>query len=106
MDLGTLWRAALVQAALVAAVAVALGTALDRDFFASWGWLAGPAVWFACALGTARVLRLPTGPTLAGAALAGVPSLIAVPLASTGSAPLSASPCSRRGARAWRRGTT
>ena len=79
MDLGTLWRAALVQAALVAAVAVALGTALDRDFFASWGWLAGPAAWFACALATARVLRLPTGPTLAGAALAGVPSLIAVP---------------------------
>ncbi len=79
MDLGTLWRAALTQAALVAAVAVTLGAALDREFFASWGWLAGPAVWFACALATARVLRLPTAPTLGGAAVAGVPSLIAVP---------------------------
>lgn len=79
MDLGTLWRAALIQAALVAVVAVVLGTALDRDFFASWGWLAGPAVWFACALATALALRLPLGPTLAGAAVAGLPSLIAVP---------------------------
>lgn len=80
MNLGTLWRAALIQAALVAVVAVTLGVALDREFFASWGWLAGPAVWFACALATARILRLPTGPTLGGAALAGLPSLIAVPL--------------------------
>ncbi len=80
MDLGTLWRAALIQAVLVAAVALVLGATLDRDFFASWGWLAGPAVWFACALVTARALRLPAGPVLAGAALAGVPSLFAVPL--------------------------
>lgn len=80
MDLRTLWRAALVQAALVAAASVALGATLEREFFASWGWLAGPAVWFACAAVTSRALSLPTGPVLAGAALAGLPSLAAVPL--------------------------
>lgn len=80
MDLTTLWRAGLLQAALVATVAIVLGALLDRSFFASWGWLAGPAVWFACALVTARTLALPVGPTLAGAALAGLPSLLAVPL--------------------------
>jgi len=80
MDLTTLWRSALLQAGLVAIIAVTLGAALPRAFFADWGWLAGPAVWFACALVTARVLTLPTGPVLAGAALAGLPSLLAVPL--------------------------
>ena len=80
MDLTTLWRAALLQAGLVAIVAVTLGVALPREFFADWGWLAGPAVWFACALVTARALTLPTGPVLAGAAVAGLPSLLAVPL--------------------------
>lgn len=80
MDPTTLWRAALLQAGLVAVIAVILAVALPREFFAMWGWLAGPAVWFACALVTARALRLPTGTVLAGAALAGLPSLLAVPL--------------------------
>ena len=78
MDRTILWRAALVQALSVAAIAVVLGLALPRSFFVSWGWLAGPAVWAACALVTARVVRLPWLGTLIGAALAGIPALIGV----------------------------
>jgi hypothetical protein len=37
-------------------------------------------VWAACALLTARVVRLPWAPVLAGAALAGLPSLAVVAL--------------------------
>lgn len=80
MDLPTLWRAALLQLVAVAALSIALGLALPHDFFVDWGWLAGPAAWMLCAAFTARVLRLPLVPTLAGAALAGLPSLLAVVL--------------------------
>ena len=55
-----------------------LGAALDESFFRSWGWLAGPGVWAACALLVAVVLGLPRGWTLLGAALSGLPSLVAV----------------------------
>jgi hypothetical protein len=78
MDRSILWRAALLQALLIAGVALVLGLALSRDFFEDWGWLAGPAAWGACALITGRVLGLPLLPVLAGAALAGLPSLVAV----------------------------
>ncbi len=78
MDLGVAWRAGLVQGFAVAAVAVALALALPRSFFESWGWLAGPAAWLACAAVTARVVRLPTATTLTGAVLAGLPSLLGV----------------------------
>ncbi len=71
-------KAALVQLAAVAVLSAALGLALPHDFFESWGWLAGPASWMVCAAITARVLRLPTGPTLLGAVLAGIPSALAV----------------------------
>ena len=71
-----LWRAALVQAVGVAVLSVALAIALPHSFFEDWGWLAGPGAWMACALVTALVLRL----TLAGAVLAGLPSLLAVVL--------------------------
>jgi hypothetical protein len=74
----TLWRAVVVQAVAVAAISVALGLALPHSFFEDWGWVAGPGAWAVCALVTARVLRLPVLPTLAGAALAGLPSLVAV----------------------------
>ena len=80
MDRSVLWRAAVLQAALVAVVAVVLALALDREFFEDWGWLAGPAAWVVCALVVGRVLRLPLAGVLTGAALAGVPSLLAVPL--------------------------
>jgi hypothetical protein len=78
MDRSVLWRAALLQAATLTAVALVLGALLDREFFVSYGWLAGPGAWAACALLTGAVLRLPAGPVLAGAALAGVPSLVGV----------------------------
>jgi hypothetical protein len=78
MDRTTLWRAALVQALAVAVISLALGLALPHSFFEDWGWLAGPGAWAICALVTARVLHLPPGATLIGAALAGVPSLLAV----------------------------
>jgi hypothetical protein len=80
MDRTVLWRAAAVQGLSVAVLSVALAIALPRSFFVDWGWLAGPAAWLACALITAAVLRLPPGPTLVGAALAGLPSLLAVVL--------------------------
>jgi hypothetical protein len=78
MDGSVTWRAALLQALILGATAVVLAAALDRQFFVDWGWLAGPGAWAACALATGTVLRLPALPVLAGAALAGVPSLIAV----------------------------
>lgn len=78
MDVSTLWRAALMQLAAVAVLSVALALALPHDFFVDWGWIAGPASWMLCAAFTARVLRLPLVPTLTGAVLAGLPSLVAV----------------------------
>jgi hypothetical protein len=78
MDRPTLWRAGVLQALLVAAAALVLGAALDRSFFVHWGWLAGPGTWALCALAVARVLRLPALRVLAGAAIAGVPSLVTV----------------------------
>jgi hypothetical protein len=78
MDLPTLWRAALLQLVTVALLSIALALALPRDFFVDWGWIAGPAAWMFCAALTARVLRLPLVPALIGAALAGLPSLLAV----------------------------
>jgi hypothetical protein len=78
MDRSTLWRAGLLQALLVAAAALVLGAALDRSFFVRWGWLAGPGAWALCALAVAFVLRLPPLRVLAGAAVAGVPSLVTV----------------------------
>jgi hypothetical protein len=76
MDVPTLWRAALLQLAAV----VVLAIALPHSFFEDWGWIAGPAAWMLCAAFTARVLRLPPGPTLLGAALAGLSSVLAVVL--------------------------
>ena len=78
MDVPTLWRAALLQLVAVALLSIALGLALPHSFFEDWGWFAGPASWLLCAAFTARMLRLPLGPTLLGAVLAGLPSLLAV----------------------------
>ncbi|HEX7278258.1 MAG TPA: hypothetical protein VF255_01415 [Solirubrobacterales bacterium] len=80
MHVPTLWRAALLQLAAVALLSLALGLALPGDFFEDWGWITGPAAWMLCAAFTARVLRLPLGAALLGAALAGLPSLLAVVL--------------------------
>jgi hypothetical protein len=78
MDRSVGWRAALLQALLVAGVAVALGVAVPRSFFEDWGWLAGPAAWGGCSLVVGAALRLPLGPVLAGAALSGLPMLVGV----------------------------
>lgn len=78
MDVPTLWRAALLQLAAVALLSIALALALPHSFFEGWGWIAGPAAWMLCAAFTARVLRLPLWPTLLGATLAGLPSILAV----------------------------
>ena len=78
MDRGITWRSAALQAGSVAVLSVALAIALPHSFFEDWGWLAGPAAWALCALFTARVLGLPAGRTLLGAALAGIPSVLAV----------------------------
>ena len=78
MDRSIAWRAALLQAVLVAGLAVLLAAALPHSFFVDWGWIAGPGAWALCALGVAAATRLPVLPVLLGAALAGVPSLITV----------------------------
>jgi len=78
MNAGLFLRAAVVQLVAVAALSAVLGLALPHGFFEDWGWLAGPAAWLACAALTALMLRLPTGSTLLGAALAGIPSALAV----------------------------
>jgi hypothetical protein len=78
MDSRILWRAALVQLVAVAVLSVVLGLVLPHDFFVDWGWVAGPGSWLLCAAFTARVLYLPLAPTLIGAVLAGLPSLVAV----------------------------
>jgi hypothetical protein len=78
MDWGIAIRAALLQGGSLSVLAVALAVALPRSFFEDWGWAAGPGVWALCAAFAASVLRLPLVPALAGAALAGIPSLIGV----------------------------
>ena len=78
MSAGLFLRAAVVQLVAVAALSAVLGLALPHGFFEDWGWLVGPAAWLTCAALTALMLRLPTGPTLLGAALAGIPSALAV----------------------------
>jgi len=72
------WRAALVQGLAVAVCGVVLGLALPHSFFEDFGWAAGPGVWAGCAMLTAAVLRLPALHVLAGAAVAGIPSLVTV----------------------------
>lgn len=78
MDTTTLWRSALLQLVAVAALSIALALALPHSFFEDWGWLSGPLAWLLCAAFTARVLSLPLNPTLLGAVLAGLPSLLFV----------------------------
>jgi hypothetical protein len=78
MDASILWRAAVWQLVAVAVLSIALALVLPHSFFVDWGWLSGPAAWMLCAAFTARMLRLPTVPTLIGAVLAGLPSVIAV----------------------------
>lgn len=78
MDGGLALKVAALQLAAVAVISIALALALPHSFFEDWGWIAGPGAWMLCAAFTARALHLPLGHTLLGAALAGLPSIIAV----------------------------
>ena len=78
MDLPPLWRAASIQFLAVLLLAGALGAALPHSFFEDWGWIAGPLSWMLCAAITSWFVRLPVKLVLLGAALAGLPSLLAV----------------------------
>lgn len=78
MDRSILWRAAAAQVLLVAAVSLALAIALPKSFFEDWGWLTGPVAWLGCAAITAWALDLPVRGVMLGAALAGIPSAVAV----------------------------
>lgn len=78
LDRSLLWRVAAVQSASVAVLSIVLAAALGHGFFVDWGWLAGPGAWIACAAFTAATLRLAQRRALVGAALAGVPSVLAV----------------------------
>jgi len=78
LDTRILWRSALVQLIAVGVLFAILAILLPKSFFDSWGWIAGPVAWMGCAALTARVLRLPLGRTLLGAALAGIPDAICV----------------------------
>jgi hypothetical protein len=78
MDRSVAWRAGLYLGAMLAVVAIVLAVTLPRSFFEDWGWLAGPGAWAACALAAGALLRLPPGWVLLGAALSGLPGLVAV----------------------------
>ena len=76
----TMAKAFLVQVVLVAVVSVILALLLPHSFFENWGWLSGPVAWLACAWGTSLILNLPTGRTILGAILVGIPSILFVVL--------------------------
>ena len=78
MDRRIALRAGIGQALTVAVLAVIVAVTLPKSFFEDWGWLAGPGAWMLCAALVARVLRLPLAGALIGAALAGLPSILAV----------------------------
>jgi hypothetical protein len=77
-SLRTFWQAASTQLLAVLLLAGALGAALPHGFFEDYGWIAGPASWMLCAAITSWFVRLPLRLVLLGAALAGLPSLLAV----------------------------
>jgi hypothetical protein len=78
MDRSILWRAAVAQVVAVAAVSLALALTLPHSFFDHWGWVTGPTAWLGCAALVAWALHLEVRGVLIGAALAGIPSAIAV----------------------------
>jgi hypothetical protein len=76
------WTSLAVQAIVLAIPFAVLALTLDETFFEDWGWLAGPAVWMACAALTARILSLPLGYVLFSALAGGVAGAIVFLLAS------------------------
>jgi hypothetical protein len=78
VKLAVFWRAAALQVTAVAVLSIGLAVPLPQSFFDDWGWLVGPGAWIVCAALTARLLHLPPGPALLGAAVAGLISVPAV----------------------------
>ncbi len=78
MRVEVFWRVALVQFVAVAVLSLLLALVFSHGFFVSWGWLAGPVAWLACAWVTARVVGLDVPPTLLQAVVAGLVSVLAV----------------------------
>jgi hypothetical protein len=76
------WTSLAVQAVVLAVPFAILGLTLDESFFEDWGWVAGPAVWLACSLATARILALPLGYVLFSAVAGGVAGAIVFLVAS------------------------
>jgi hypothetical protein len=76
------WTSLAVQGIVVAIPFTVLAATLDEGFFEDWGWLAGPAVWLACAAVTARILSLPSGYVLFSAVAGGVAGAIVFLVAS------------------------
>jgi hypothetical protein len=76
------WKSLAVQAIVVAIPFAILAVTLDEGFFEDWGWLAGPAIWLACAAVTARILSLPSGYALFSAVAGGVAGAIVFLVAS------------------------
>ncbi len=78
IDLDLALRAGGMQTAMVVALALVMRIAFPSDFFETYGWLTGPAAWLGCAALVAIRFTLPKFLTVIGAAMAGVPMLIAL----------------------------
>lgn len=78
MDWGIAWRALVSQAIVVAILGAATGLTLSHEFFESWGWAVGPLAWLVATLVTIAVWKLPFWPTIFGAVVAGLVSLVGV----------------------------
>jgi hypothetical protein len=76
------WTSLAVQAVVLAIPFAILALTLEEGFFEDWGWLAGPAVWLACSVVTARILSLPLGYVLFSAVAGGVAGAIVFLVAS------------------------
>jgi hypothetical protein len=76
------WLSLAVQAIVLAIPFVVLAVTLDESFFEDWGWIAGPAIWLACSVVTARILSLPLGYVLFSAVAGGVAGAIVFLVAS------------------------
>jgi hypothetical protein len=76
------WKSLAVQGIAVAIPFAVLALTVDEGFFEDWGWLAGPTVWLACSVATARILSLPLGYVLFSAVAGGVAGAIVFLVAS------------------------
>lgn len=83
VDRPLFWRALLTQGLLVGLLFGTLAALpLPHDFFERWGFLVGPVAWAACALVSARLLRLPLAFVLFCALAGGVAGVLVLLAAS------------------------